>query len=215
MKFEAVGVGYYIENLQSAGKKSWLYGKPDDEFLSNAGDGRDIYEYYFKDTAFFLTPEPDNPNDKNAIAIKANGFTVGYVSKDDLPTVRKLLNEGYAPKIYASGGNVKCVRNGEIKYISRKYKVVYEFEDNASSRAKESIRYDNMRRCPRCGSQMNYQLISEEKKTGCGTILLYLILALTIFGLLIVIPLVLSKKTETVGYSVCPSCGYKFRHPTK
>ena len=67
------------------------------------------------------------------------------------------------------------------------------------------------RRCPRCGGTMNIQTVSESRKSGCGTILLYIILALTILGLLIVIPLMLRKKTETVTYAVCQQCGFKKR----
>ncbi len=67
------------------------------------------------------------------------------------------------------------------------------------------------RYCPRCGGIMTVQTISEARKSGCGTILLYIILALTIFGLLIVIPLMLRRKTETVTYAVCQNCGYKKR----
>lgn len=65
------------------------------------------------------------------------------------------------------------------------------------------------RTCPRCGGAMTIQTVSESRKSGCGTILLYVILALTILGLLIVIPLMLRKKTETVTYAVCQQCGYK------
>ena len=65
------------------------------------------------------------------------------------------------------------------------------------------------RTCPMCGGVMTIQMMTEPRKSGCGTILLYVLLALTVFGLLIVIPLALRKKTETVTYSVCQSCGYQ------
>lgn len=67
------------------------------------------------------------------------------------------------------------------------------------------------RACPKCGSIMTIQTVSESRKAGCFTVLLYVLLALTIFGLLIVIPLMLRKKTETVTYAVCQSCGYRRR----
>ena len=65
------------------------------------------------------------------------------------------------------------------------------------------------RSCPKCGGEMNMQTVSESRKAGCGTILLYIVLCLTIFGILIVIPLALRRKTETVTYAVCQSCGYR------
>lgn len=68
------------------------------------------------------------------------------------------------------------------------------------------------RNCPRCSSHnVTYQTVTEARKSGCGTILLYVILALTVFGLLIVIPLMLRKKTETVTYAVCQNCGNRWR----
>lgn len=65
------------------------------------------------------------------------------------------------------------------------------------------------RKCRKCGGPMTMQTVSESRKAGCGTILLYILLALTIFGLLIVIPLALRKKTETVTYAVCQRCGHQ------
>lgn len=65
------------------------------------------------------------------------------------------------------------------------------------------------RKCPKCGGNMSVQVVSESRKMGCGTILLYLILALTVFGILIVIPLMLRAKTKTTTYAVCNNCGHK------
>ena len=91
------------------------------------------------------------------------------------------------------------------------------FADGSSSRdiapVREAapVRSSSRRTCPKCGGDMMIQTVTESRKSGCGTILLYIILALTIFGLLIVIPLALRKKTETVTYAVCQNCGYKFQ----
>ena len=68
---------------------------------------------------------------------------------------------------------------------------------------------NNGRTCPKCYGQMQVQTISVPRKSGCGTVLLYILLALTIFGLLIVIPLMLRNKSETATYAVCQKCGYK------
>ena len=63
--------------------------------------------------------------------------------------------------------------------------------------------------CPRCGGPILMQTVTESKHAGCLTVLLYLLLAVTILGLLIVVPLMLRKKTETVTYAVCQSCGHR------
>lgn len=65
--------------------------------------------------------------------------------------------------------------------------------------------------CPKRGSQnVQVQALEERKKTGCLTVLLYIILACTVLGLLIVIPLLLRKKTKTTTYAVCQNCGHRW-----
>lgn len=83
-----------------------------------------------------------------------------------------------------------------VRQVSRDYAAPYQASNSG-------------RTCPKCGGIMTIQAVTESRKSGCGTILLYVILALTIFGLLIVIPLALRKKTETVTYAVCQRCGHK------
>ena len=71
--------------------------------------------------------------------------------------------------------------------------------------------YPNQGRiCPRCGGVMTIQTVAEKKKAGCFTYFWYILLALTILGLFIVIPLML-RSTVTVSYAVCQNCGYRER----
>ena len=79
----------------------------------------------------------------------------------------------------------------------------------AYNRTPVKVQQYSGRICPRCGGIMTTHIVTESRKTGCGTILLYIILALTILGLFIVIPLALRKKTETVTYAVCQNCGHQ------
>lgn len=68
------------------------------------------------------------------------------------------------------------------------------------------------KKCPHCqGTNIQYQTVTESRKAGCLTVLLYILLACTVLGLLIVIPLLLRKKTETVTYAVCQDCGKRWR----
>lgn len=78
-----------------------------------------------------------------------------------------------------------------------------------SNKAPKKISKYGERTCPRCGDVLTLQIVTESKKAGCFTVLLYILLSLTILGLLIVIPLALRKKTETVTYAICQSCGYQ------
>lgn len=65
--------------------------------------------------------------------------------------------------------------------------------------------------CPKCGGQLTVQTVVEDNPAGCGLILFYILLAVTILGLLILVPMLMRKKTETVTYAVCQSCGYRAR----
>ena len=69
----------------------------------------------------------------------------------------------------------------------------------------------NSRPCPRCkGMNVQFQTVAEAKKTGCMKVFLYIFLAITILGWLILIPLLLRKKTRTVTYGICQSCGHRW-----
>lgn len=63
--------------------------------------------------------------------------------------------------------------------------------------------------CPKCGSgHTSIQAVTENQKTGCGTILFYLLLAISILGWLILIPILLrGKRSKTMSVLVCQSCG--------
>lgn len=69
----------------------------------------------------------------------------------------------------------------------------------------------NSRPCPKCkGTNVQFQTVAESKKTGCMKVLLYIFLAVTILGWLILIPLLLRKKTKTVTYGICQNCGHRW-----
>ena len=70
----------------------------------------------------------------------------------------------------------------------------------------------NSRPCPKCKAHnVQFQTVSERKKTGCFKVLLYIFLAISVLGWLILIPICLRKKSRTVTYGVCQSCGYRWR----
>lgn len=64
--------------------------------------------------------------------------------------------------------------------------------------------------CPKCGGHMTMTTVTEDKHAGCGTVLLYIILATFTLGLFLIL-LLLRKKSEAVTYAVCDCCGYRRR----
>ncbi len=66
-------------------------------------------------------------------------------------------------------------------------------------------------RCPKCGStDVELHTHTEERKTGCGTILLYIILACTCLGIFILIPMLMRNQEQVVTYAVCNNCGHNW-----
>lgn len=55
-----------------------------------------------------------------------------------------------------------------------------------------------------------YQTVAEMKKRSCLGVLMMILLAITIIGLIIVIPLLRGQRTETRTYAVCQNCGNRW-----
>lgn len=65
--------------------------------------------------------------------------------------------------------------------------------------------------CPNCNcSNVSFQTVMEKKETSGGMIALYVILAITLLGLLILIPILLSNRARPVTYAVCQNCGFRW-----
>ena len=67
--------------------------------------------------------------------------------------------------------------------------------------------------CPHCGSDnVQVQIVSQNKNTGCLMVFVYVLLALTIVGIPIMILILLLKGTKSVNkkYYVCQNCGRTF-----
>ena len=109
------------------------------------------------------------------------------------------------------GSCAKCglsYEAGDVFYVESRF--------SAGSRDSNSpVADSDGNRCPKCGGRMVFQTVAEKEPAGCGTIILYILLALTVLGLLIVIPLVLKQRTATKTYAVCQQCGYRRLITTK
>ena len=64
--------------------------------------------------------------------------------------------------------------------------------------------------CPKCGNQMQIQAVSEVKRHGIFTVLLYLILiCIPVIGWIILISLLRGQKSQVKMLAVCQTCGYR------
>ena len=61
--------------------------------------------------------------------------------------------------------------------------------------------------CPKCGNQMQIQAVSEVKRRGIFTVLLYLILiCIPVIGWIILISLLRGQKSQVKMLAVCQTC---------
>ena len=67
--------------------------------------------------------------------------------------------------------------------------------------------------CPKCGSdRVQVQLVSEIRKRGCLSVLLYLILlCIPVIGWIALFMLLRGRKSRTVAYAVCQNCGWRWK----
>lgn len=66
--------------------------------------------------------------------------------------------------------------------------------------------------CKKCGSNnVTTQTVAEQKKRGCFSVCMWILLALCTCGLVLLIPLLSKKGSKTVTYAVCNNCGNRWR----
>lgn len=70
--------------------------------------------------------------------------------------------------------------------------------------------YQAQNYCPHCGGVMQVQAVSEMKKRGCLSILLYILLfCIPVIGWIALFMLLRGRKSKTISMAVCQNCGYR------
>ena len=82
----------------------------------------EVYEYTFNPQTAELIPEPENPEDPNAIKVLVDGVHVGYIKSGSCARIHKLIREGRIEKIEPQivGGKSKylCTYDASAKSLS-------------------------------------------------------------------------------------------------
>ncbi len=67
--------------------------------------------------------------------------------------------------------------------------------------------------CPKCGSRnVTAQVVEKQQKRGCFAAIMWILLAVTIFGLiLLLIPALSRKGSKTLTFAVCQNCGHRWK----
>lgn len=68
-------------------------------------------------------------------------------------------------------------------------------------------------KCSKCGSdKVEVQAVAETSKRGCLAALIYIaLLCIPVIGWIALFKLIRGKKSRTVSYAVCQSCGRRWR----
>lgn len=109
--FYVVGTPYYQEGIKLLACVTPEWKMTGKQALASDMLGKKIFHYTYINKPVKLIPEPDNPEDKNAIAVQIAGEKVGHISRQDNVHVAQILNHRSVKYISASvsGGEYKIV----------------------------------------------------------------------------------------------------------
>lgn len=109
--FHAVGVSYYENNIHKLACINPEWKLPAAQIASNDKVGRRVFKHNYINKPVKLQEEPNNPHDKNAIAIHIAGELVGYISREDNLHIKDILHNHEIKSLsgFIGGGDYKIV----------------------------------------------------------------------------------------------------------
>jgi len=123
--------------------------------------------------------------------------------------VNKANNTYQAQNVSYQSNDIFCWNCGRKNDRNTKYCYSCGCALNNNYTPPEMNQYNNSYglTCPKCGGHnVHVQIVSENKKVGCGTVLLCILFSWTIIGLIILIKL-FANNTVSRKYYVCQTCG--------
>ena len=107
---KVAGTSFRQEAIKALGTKNPDFALTKAELFKRGLD--EVYEYTFSPKKAELVPEPDNPEDPNAIKVLVDGVHVGYLKAGSCARVHKMIREDRIEKIEAQ------IVGGKSKYLS-------------------------------------------------------------------------------------------------
>ena len=109
--FKGAGVHYYESNIDKLATPNPDWKKRTATIINEGKAGKRIFKNNYVNRPVKLVEEPDNPNDRNAVAIVIAGELVGYISRDDNVKVKGILKKREIKSIsgFIGGGEYKIV----------------------------------------------------------------------------------------------------------
>lgn len=115
--FHAAGVSYYESNIRKLANTNPDWTAPVTQIIKTGKAGKRIYKDHYVNKPVKLVPEPENPHDKDAIAVIIAGELVGYISREDNTQVKDILDNREIKSIsgFIGGGEYKIVgEDGDV-----------------------------------------------------------------------------------------------------
>lgn len=109
--YKVAGVSYRLKNIMELASENDEYSYSKKELIESELTGQRIWKYDFCANKVGLVPEPDNPQDPNAIKVIIDGLHVGYIKAGSCAHLLKVLSEERLGKIEA------IVGGGPYKYV--------------------------------------------------------------------------------------------------
>ena len=129
LKFCVAGLFYRMDAFYEVAQRHRDFGLSDADFIAKHDNGRAVYEYRLKrDAEADLEFEPENPHDRNAIAVYINKKHVGYVPADLTGEARRIMAGPYCVRAWAGGGARKRVIDGRVVTNSTDIDLYVELE---------------------------------------------------------------------------------------
>lgn len=109
--YKVAGVSYRLKNIMELAAENDFYSYSKKELIKVELTGQRVWKYVFCADKVELVPEPDNPQDPNAIKVIIDGLHVGYIKAGTCAHLLKVIREGRLGKIEA------VIGGGPYKYV--------------------------------------------------------------------------------------------------
>ena len=114
VRHKVAGTSFRQAAIKAMGTKNPDYSLTKAELFKRGLD--EVYEYTFNPQSAELIPEPENPEDPNAIKVMVDGVHVGYIKSGSCARIHKLLREDRIERVepYIVGGKSKYLSSDDV-----------------------------------------------------------------------------------------------------
>lgn len=105
--FRLAGTTFHAEAFESLAEESDDWHRTLEDVLKEGDEEIELARYWWRDMEALIVPEPDNPEDPEALAVAVRGERIGYIKREDQERARELLPRVAKVTAYMKGGPYK------------------------------------------------------------------------------------------------------------